>query len=262
MPVYSAGDFDITDVQGEDIPTACEIGLEALEDPAQGLKLRLESSSTLYEAADMDRFLDNFVTFLGSSIRDHRQPISEVSMVGEKELAFLKDNMFNLDFMPNTWGNQPVAERILAVARRYPEEVAVESSDADDGRLTYAALVAEASDIAQIAQDIGVQPGDKVGILSRPGPTAIAAMLGVLFAGCGFVALDPDFASERLSFMIKDSDATLILTHDQLKERARSLSSAPVLAVGQIPRSGAVIDAPVAVEKDFPFYTIYTSVRP
>ncbi|KAL2869028.1 uncharacterized protein BJX67DRAFT_379511 [Aspergillus lucknowensis] len=258
MPVYAAGDFDITEVQGEDIPTACEIGLEALEDPAQGLKLRLEYSSTLYGEADMDRFLDNFVAFLGSSIQDHRQPVSEVSMVGPKELEYLKENFFNLDFVQNTWENQPVSERILAIARKYPDEVAVESSDANESSMTYASLVAEASDVARAVQKVGVQPGDKIGILSKPGATAVAAMLGALFAGCGFVALDPDFAKERLSFMIKDSGASLVLTQDRLEESAWALSPAPVLAVGQIPRSGATVDA-APVEQNFPFYTIYTS---
>ncbi len=258
IPVYSAGDFDITDVQGDDIPTACEIGLEALEDPNDGLKLRLEYSSTLYGDDDMDRFLENFVTFLSSSIYDYRQPVAEVNMVGSKELAFLKQHMFNLNVVPNSWENMPVAERILAIARQYPDEVAVESSGASDS-LTYESLVSQASDIAQWIFKAGIQPASKVAILSRPGPAAVASMVGTLFAGCGFVNLDPDFAKERLAFMIADSGATLVLTEDRLEDTARALSSSPVLAIGRIPRSEA-IEAPVPTKADFPFYTIYTSV--
>lgn len=258
MPVYSAGDFDITDVQGDDIPTACEIGLEALEDPIAGLKLRLEYSSTLYGDDDMDRFLDNFVSFLSSSIHDYRQPVAEVNMVGSKELAFLKQNMFNLDIVPNSWENMSVSDRILAIARQYPDNVAVESSDPNDD-LTYESLVSQASDIAQWIVKAGIQPASKVGILSRPGTAAVASMLGTLFAGCGFVNLDADFAKERLAFMIADSGAALVLTEDRLEDRARALSPSPVLAIGRIPRSDA-IDSPVPTKADFPFYTIYTSV--
>lgn len=258
MPVYSAGDFDITDVQGDDIPTACEIGLEALEDPNDGLKLRLEYSSTLYEDADMDRFLDNFVTFLSSSIHDYRQPVTEVNMVGSKELTFLKKNMFNLEFVPNTWESMSVSERILAIARQYPDEVAVESSGSNDN-LTYESLVSQASDISQWIVEAGIKPASKVAILSRPGPAAVASMVGTLFAGCGFVNLDPDFAKERLAFMIADSGATLVLTEDRLEDTARALSPSPVLALGRIPRSEKM-DSAVPTKADFPFYTIYTSV--
>ncbi|KAL4910887.1 hypothetical protein BDW74DRAFT_172347 [Aspergillus multicolor] len=138
IPVYSAGDFDITEVLVEDILTACEIGLEALEDPTIGLKLRLEYSTTLYWEPEMERFLENFVECLGSK--------------------YLRRNMFNLDFVSNIWEDQPVAERILAIARRYPDEVAVDSSDLDDARLTYTALVAQASDVLKAIQAFGVQP--------------------------------------------------------------------------------------------------------
>ncbi|GAB1212188.1 hypothetical protein ATERTT37_001318 [Aspergillus terreus] len=258
MPVYSAGDFDITEVQGDDIPTACEIGLEALEDPAEGLKLRLEYSSTLYGEDDMARFLDNFVAFLASTIHDYRQPVSEVKMVGSKELEFLKANMFNLNFIPNTWGGMSVSERILAMAREYPQEVAVESSE-EVNNLTYASLVAQASDIARAIINSGIQPASKVGLFALPGPTAVASMVGVLFAGCGYVALDPDFAKERLAFMITDSGARLVVAGEGLEDSARALSTVPVLASERIQRSGKMIDSPVPTEGNFPFYTIYTS---
>ncbi|KAL2819315.1 hypothetical protein BDW59DRAFT_123333 [Aspergillus cavernicola] len=259
FPVYPAGDFDVTEVTGEDIPTASELQLEALEDPAVGLKLRLEYSSTLYGEEDMDCFLENFAEFLSSSIKDHRQPVSEVSMVGAKELEILKRNMFNLDVVPNTWEDQSVPKRILAIARQYADQVAVESSDVDDGSLTYSALVAKATGVLQAVQKSGVQPGSKVGILSKPGPMAIAAMLGVLLAGCGFVTLDPDFAKERLAFMVADSGVSVLVAQKKFEEHARALSSVPVLVLEKIPRSGAIIDAPVPVTKDSPFYTIYTS---
>ncbi|KAL4784866.1 hypothetical protein BJX76DRAFT_367271 [Aspergillus varians] len=238
FPVYSAGDFDITEVTGEDIPTASELQLEALEDPAVGLKLRLEYSSTLYGEEDMDCFLENFAEFLGSSIKDHRQPVSE----------FLKRNLFNLDTVPNTWEDQS-----------YGDQVAVESSDIHDETLTYSALVAKATGVLQAIQESGAHPGSKVGILSKPGPVAIAAMLGVLLAGCGFVTLDPDFAKERLAFMVADSGISVLITQTDLADHARALSSVPVLVLDKIPRSAAITDAPVPVTKDSPFYTIYTS---
>ncbi|KAI9042421.1 putative LovB-like polyketide synthase [Aspergillus affinis] len=262
MPTYSAGDFDIVDVQGEDVPTACELGLEALEDPAKGLHLRLESSSTLYGAADMERFLDNFVAFMSSIIRDPRQPVAEIGMVGPKELALLKERFFNMAHTENTWKNQSVADRIMDMARQHPTAIAIETSG-DGQQLTYWELVADASGIAAAIRNAEVQIGSRVGVFSRPGREAITAMLGVLFAGCGFVALDPEFAAERLAFMISDSDLPLVLAGSELGEAARSLTSkvsATVLEIAGVPTSGhSIANISVPLEKDFPFYVIYTS---
>jgi amino acid adenylation domain-containing protein/thioester reductase-like protein len=263
MPTFPAGDFDITDVKSDDIPTACELALEALEDPSKGLHLRLESSTTLYGEADVERFLDNFAAFMSSAIRDHRQPVSEMDLVGPKELDFLKQNMFNLGHTENYWNHQSVAERILEMANRQPEAVAVKWSD-NDKQLTYGELVASASDVATALRRAGVSPGTRVAILSYPGPDAVRAMVGVLFSGCGYLALDPDFASNRMAFMISDSGAPVVLAGPGLEEKAKQLgaeTSAKVLELNGLRASDKILQVPVPA-KDDPFYVIYTSVIP
>ncbi|PLB49865.1 putative LovB-like polyketide synthase [Aspergillus steynii IBT 23096] len=260
MPTYSAGDFDIVDVQGEDIPTACELGLEALEDPAKGLLLRLESSSSLYGAADMERFLDNFVAFMSSVIRDPRQPVADIDMVGPKEFCSLKERFFNMTYTENEWNNQSVTDRIVDMAREHPTAIAIETSEGDE--LTYRELLVAAESIATVIRNVGVPSGSRVGVFSRPGRETITAMMGVLLAGCGFVALDPEFASERLAFMISDSGIPLVLAGPELGESARSLASrasVAVLDIASIPTTGGSANISVPLEKNSPFYVIYTS---
>ncbi|KAJ6780946.1 hypothetical protein PWT90_05373 [Aphanocladium album] len=262
MPIFNAGDFEITTVQSDDIPTACELALEALEDPSKGLHLRLESSTALYGSVEMDRFLDNFAAFMGSAIRDHRQPVSEIDLVGQKELSFLKKNMFNLDYDIRSKTKQSVAQQILEIATQQPNAPAVDCSD-DNRQLSYGELLASASNIAVALGRANVQPGTRIGILSYPGPSAIAAMVGVLLTGCGFVALDPDFAFNRLAFMISDSGAPVVLVGSGLREVATSLSSktsATFLDIDLCSLSPAKeVPRVLASKIDDPFYVIYTS---
>ena len=82
---------------------------------------------------------------------------------------------------------------------------------------------------------------------------------------CGYVAMDPGFAVERLSFMMDDSKAPMILVAPDLEtlgtEIAEKSQSSPQII--QFPehhpaysRSSILKSSP-----QDPFYTIYTSVR-
>ncbi|KAK2746039.1 putative Hybrid PKS-NRPS biosynthetic cluster [Myotisia sp. PD_48] len=262
IPTYTTVDFTMSDIGGKDIPTASEMQLEATEDPDEGLKLSLEYSSTLYGDSDMDRFLDNFIAFMNSAIRDHRQPISEISMVGPKELAHLKSSFFSMDFVENQWQNQSVASRILDAARQSPNDIAIETSDGD--KITYQALVEKAQRIGAVIGISGVRPGSRVGVFANPGIHAVSAMMGCLFSRCGYVSLDPSFATERLAFMATDSGMKLLLTEKELEQRAKDIAekatgALEVCVLENISELSPSLQTAPKTAKDDPFYMIYTS---
>lgn len=78
IPKYTTEDFVIEDIRADDIPSACDLNFETVENAENGLDFRLEYSTTLYGDNDMDRFMENFVDFLVSAVKDHRQPITEI----------------------------------------------------------------------------------------------------------------------------------------------------------------------------------------
>lgn len=76
---------------------------------------------------------------------------------------------------------------------------------------TYAALNREKDKIAyRIRRKIGISPRSMIGICFRKCPEASFAILGILKAGCCFVAIDPDAPIERALFIIKDSGAKAV----------------------------------------------------
>ncbi|PNB48002.1 hypothetical protein C1X64_36260, partial [Pseudomonas sp. GW456-E7] len=58
----------------------------------------------------------------------------------------------------------------------------------------------------------GVTNESIVGILSERSPEMLIAVLAVLKAGGAYLPLDPAYPKERLSYMLKDSGASLLLT--------------------------------------------------
>src|SRR5262245_51733403 len=93
-------------------------------------------------------------------------------------------------------------------AARTPDAVAVAF---EDRQLTYAELNKKANRLAWRLRALGVGPEIRVCLLLERSAEMIAAMLGALKAGGAYVPLDPAYPEERLSFMIRDSGAVVLL---------------------------------------------------
>ena len=261
-PKYKTEDFTIEDILIEDIPTACEMQLEVLEDPQSGIMLRFEYDSFLYELSDMERFFENFSTFVKSVVKDHRQPVDEIEMCGPKELDYLRSECWGVDIKENAWNEQSVIDRTTQVGERHPEKIAILTSDGET--INYANLLSKAQRIAFHLRDAGTSPGHFVGIMSHPGISMVAAMMGVVFASCGYVPLDPKFAKERLRHMIIDSSVSVVLTGegiDGLAEEVQGFAERPIRVSSISSASsgtGLLVDRSATAEDAF--YVIYTSV--
>ncbi|KAF2262666.1 hypothetical protein CC78DRAFT_545695 [Lojkania enalia] len=77
---------------------------------------------------------------------------------------------------------------------------------------TYAELHAEGNRVANLLISHKVKPGQLVCVCFDKCPEASFAMLGILKAGCAFVALDPGAPSARKAFIVKDSNARVALS--------------------------------------------------
>lgn len=82
--------------------------------------------------------------------------------------------------------------------------------DGDD-RYSYEELSAWADGVHAVLRKAGAGPGMLVGLTLRRGPAVVAAILGILKAGCGYVALDPSYPATRLEFMAADAGVVAIL---------------------------------------------------
>src|SRR5262249_26183857 len=95
-----------------------------------------------------------------------------------------------------------------------PDAVALEFQDR---RLTYSELNARANCLAIELQARGVGPEVLVAICAERSLEMVIAVLGVLKSGGAYVALDPEYPRERLSFMLSDAGVRLLLTHEHLQ---------------------------------------------
>ncbi|AMR28563.1 hypothetical protein A0257_16655 [Hymenobacter psoromatis] len=97
---------------------------------------------------------------------------------------------------------------LTAQALATPAKTAIKLGEAE---LSYAELDRQADQLAAYLQP-RLQPGDIVAVALERVPSLLVALLAVLKCGAAYLPLDPAYPSERLEFMLSDSEARLLLT--------------------------------------------------
>jgi amino acid adenylation domain-containing protein len=108
---------------------------------------------------------------------------------------------------------RPVHRMIEAQAARTPEALAVTGHGE---ALTYAELDEQSNRLAHHLRALGVGPDVLVGLCVERSTRMLVGLLGILKAGGAYVPLDPAFPSARLSHMVEDSRAPVLLTESHL----------------------------------------------
>jgi surfactin family lipopeptide synthetase C len=98
-------------------------------------------------------------------------------------------------------------------AARTPDAIAVESQDAC---ISYDELNRRANQLAHHLQALGVGPETLVCVCMERSIDLIVALLGVLKAGGAYVPLDPSYPASRLSYMLADTGAPVLITQSDL----------------------------------------------
>lgn len=100
-------------------------------------------------------------------------------------------------------------------AEKTPEAVAVIF---DNEQWTYRELDTHANTLAcELIKSINF--GSLIGVGLEPSYEMIVSMLAILKAGAAYVPLDPAYPKARLSYMIEQTNLSLVLTNKSLKER-------------------------------------------
>ncbi|AMA57435.1 non-ribosomal peptide synthetase [Bradyrhizobium sp. CCGE-LA001] len=153
-----------------------------------------------------------------------------------------------------------IVAQFEAQVRKSPEAIALVFGEVE---LSYAALNARANRLARRLRDHGVRTDVVVGLALDRGVEMLVALLAVLKAGGAYLPLDPDYPPERLTHMLRDSGAALVLTqerlHDQFAGVLAETGAEAWLLDEPDAESGEAGNLDVAVHGESLAYVIYTS---
>ncbi|KAF2084781.1 nonribosomal peptide synthetase 2 [Saccharata proteae CBS 121410] len=157
---------------------------------------------------------------------------------------------------------------VEASARKEPKKIAFEfATSIDEDKVTsqcwtYEELDAEGNKIADLLQKRGVEPGNLIAVCFDKCPEASFAMLGILKAGCAFVALDPGAPVARKAFITEDSKAQMILSMPQQSSALEEHVKVPIINMDSVASEQLSTAAPQLSREVTPqdlSYCLYTS---
>lgn len=166
--------------------------------------------SDVFSAEEVCFICNIYNSILNSMFENLEKKISQIDVVSSEERAKL------LVAFNNNTRSYPREKTINALFEEQVEKSPANMAILSDGEhLTYKELNQRANALARTLKAKGVREETIVAVLVESSPEMIVGIMGVLKAGGAYLPLDPQSPVERISYMLADSNAKLLLTHQR-----------------------------------------------
>lgn len=212
-------------------------------------RLSFRYRSDLYSEGVIRAFADAYACAVKEFIE--KELLREVELVSESQEKLL-DSFCGEEFELE---EKTVVESFMEHVRKTPEKDLV----VYEGRHYTYGQAGELTDrIASYILNLGLAPNDAVSVLIPRSEWIVLATYGVLKAGCAYEPLDASYPPERLTFMVHNAGAKLLITTKELSDSIKDYTGATLFIedIAWLPA------APETLRKSQPndtFVLLYTS---
>jgi amino acid adenylation domain-containing protein len=221
-----------------------------------GLTAIWEYNTDLFDKSTIERLSGHFVNLLTGIIANPEQTVSQLPLLTESERnQLLFDwNQTETDYKNDLCLHQLFEQQV----KQNPQAIAVRL---EDEFLTYEELNCKANQLAHYLQFLGVKADSLVGIFVERSLEMIIGILGILKAGGAYVPLDINYPKERITYILEDTQLSILLTQSQLLEQLPAFQGTTICLDQDwsIIAKQSTVNPLVAVEQHNLAYIIYTS---
>ncbi len=203
-------DLVITPIETEIETSKFDLTVYAIESNG-GLILDAEYKSALFEKATVERMLAHLEIILQAAMDNPDQAVTHMPLLTamEQQQILREWNTGSAKFASDAAIHE-LFERRAAAA---PDAIALAC---DGSQITYGTLNTRANQLAHYLRGIGAGPDVYVALSVERDLDLIVGVLGILKSGSAYVPLDPNYPRERLSFILNDIDAPVLVTQQAL----------------------------------------------
>ena len=167
----------------------------------------IEYSTDLYSTETIDLMIKHFINLLQSVVGDPNRRVSEIDFLTEAEHEKMVSTS-DIDFLNRS--SEICLHRLFETqASENPGAIAVVCGRR---RWTFHELNQRANALARHLRTLGSGPDKIVGICADRSMSLIVGLIGILKAGGAYLPMDPAYPPQRLSFMLRDSKANILVT--------------------------------------------------
>ncbi|MBC3796597.1 non-ribosomal peptide synthetase [Acetobacterium tundrae] len=174
----------------------------------ENFEINLYYRGDLYLKESIQRFCDLFETTIRGFLNTNK--LCEITLISEMDRLLC--DVFNRTEVPYDT-TLTIVDMLRNQMKRTPEQTALVYQDV---QLTYKELDAITDRLAKHIKSFGIDQEDIVPILLPKCETMTIAAIGVLKAGAAYQPMDPTYPMDRLEFMIKDTDARLMIADEAM----------------------------------------------
>ena len=238
---------------------ACDLMLETTGE-GEHLTASFTYATDLFERPTIERMAGHWRNLLRALCADANARVGELPMLDAEERVFLIEgcNQSARDYPLERSYVALFEERVAA----HPERIAVSCLERQD---TYAELNAAANRLGHALIAAGAGFDQPIALLAERGPDLLGMIVGSFKAGAGYLPLDPALPNQRLSGVIAQSGAPVLVCSAECEAQAWELladleSPVHLLVWENVQQSTAAVDNPGRYSApDNLAYVIFTS---
>ncbi|OYD99113.1 non-ribosomal peptide synthetase, partial [Nostoc sp. 'Peltigera membranacea cyanobiont' 232] len=181
-----------------------------MENTVTGLVGWWEYNTDLFDSSTIERVTSHFVTLLEGIVSNPSEQISQLPLLTQIEQQQLVEWNYTQSNYPQDKSIHQLFEEQVELT---PDDIAVVY---ENQHLTYRELNSRANQLAHYLKSLGVKANVLVGICVERSLEMVVGLLGILKAGGAYVPLNPEYPQERLTFMLEDTQLSVVLTQEKL----------------------------------------------
>ncbi|WP_018612579.1 non-ribosomal peptide synthetase [Segetibacter koreensis] len=205
VPELHLGNTEISTEVFADMTAKFDLTL-FVEETRRGLQSGFEYCTELFEARTIGRMADHFQSLLQSIVTAPHQKIAALPMLTEAERQQLLE-----EFNPRPVAyplDRTIVDLFKQQVESTPDNVAVIFQEQ---RLSYRELNERSNQLAHYLRSKGVKEECLVPICIERSHEMLVGLLGILKSGAAYVPIDPEYPQERITFMLEDIKANIVV---------------------------------------------------
>ncbi|MBT8421930.1 MAG: amino acid adenylation domain-containing protein, partial [Gammaproteobacteria bacterium] len=212
-----------------------------------------EYNTDLFDPETVAQMGGHFAGLLEQATEQPDAALTSIDLLSDDERRQIIDDV-NKTGRPYP-DDQPIHELFMQQAAATPDAIAVECAGE---QLSYADLDARSNALAMQLVRLGAGPGVPIALCLHRTTELPVALLAILKAGSAYVPLDPEFPADRLTYMLEDSAAPVLVTESSLAGVADGLDITTLCLDRQKPEHSLAAPAVDSSTTELA-YVIYTS---